>query len=92
MLVSHEQSKPYTMAATTVFTVKTFNAIKRERTVETFEVKAMGQEAVTELRKKVGPRASIVLKGFIINEKFQEADLTSHWARTLVEGKEVVNG
>lgn len=77
-------SKTINMKASSVFTVKVFNAIKRERTTDTYEVESFGQEAVKSLRKQVGPRASIILKGFKINGVFQTADLRSYWAETVI--------
>lgn len=75
------------MKIKTIFSVKTFD--KTGIYTETYQVKGHSQEAAQTIQNKFAnePNLPVIkLKGFMINDEFFEADLTSHWERTKLNG------
>jgi len=69
----------------TVYAVKTHQhpSKKTKPTEERILVNGIGQPVANAIDKAYkGKRTSKILKGFMIGEKFVEADFTSHWDRT----------
>jgi hypothetical protein len=78
--------KLFKMSIKTVFQVTIFgNPYKKiKEKTEIHTVQATGQKAASAIDKKyAGQRIIKILKGFIIDDTYKPADLTSHWRRTL---------
>lgn len=48
---------------------------------QTYAIEGAGQDAASAAIQQF-PKDTVKLHGFIVNDEFKKADLTSHWERT----------